>query len=197
MNPAQYKAMEIRHKNDLMHHGVDGQKWGVKHGPPYPLDSSKSTGSRLKTKKKKLDFKKSSKDFEKRFKKEKEKIIEERSKKEQDAKYKISEKGLTETSKKLIGAHKDLEKFKKYKPEADNSMREYMSVTYGNDSEKNSNKLWTDKHGQKWKWNDTLYVYFDRDGNIRNANVERNLWDPEDGAYIDSITMKRYEGGDV
>lgn len=22
----------------LEHHGVDGQKWGVKHGPPYPLD---------------------------------------------------------------------------------------------------------------------------------------------------------------
>ena len=53
MNPAQYRAMEIRHKNDLMHHGIDGQKWGVKHGPPYPLDDSKSTGSRLKTKKKK------------------------------------------------------------------------------------------------------------------------------------------------
>lgn len=31
-----------------MHHGVDGQKWGVKHGPPYPLDDSQSTGSRLK-----------------------------------------------------------------------------------------------------------------------------------------------------
>jgi hypothetical protein len=22
----------------LMHHGIKGQKWGVKHGPPYPLD---------------------------------------------------------------------------------------------------------------------------------------------------------------
>lgn len=48
MRPAQYRAMEIRHKRDLMHHGIDGQKWGVKHGPPYPLDDSKSTGSRLK-----------------------------------------------------------------------------------------------------------------------------------------------------
>jgi len=26
----------------LMHHGIKGQKWGVKHGPPYPLDSSVS-----------------------------------------------------------------------------------------------------------------------------------------------------------
>lgn len=28
--------------NELYHHGVDGQKWGVKHGPPYPLDRSAS-----------------------------------------------------------------------------------------------------------------------------------------------------------
>lgn len=32
----------------LMHHGIDGQRWGVRHGPPYPLDSKVSTGSRLK-----------------------------------------------------------------------------------------------------------------------------------------------------
>lgn len=25
---------------DLMHHGVKGQKWGVRNGPPYPLNSS-------------------------------------------------------------------------------------------------------------------------------------------------------------
>lgn len=33
---------------DIEHHGIKGQKWGVRNGPPYPLDSSKSTGSRLK-----------------------------------------------------------------------------------------------------------------------------------------------------
>lgn len=32
----------------LAHHGIEGQKWGVKHGPPYPLDSSVSTGNKLK-----------------------------------------------------------------------------------------------------------------------------------------------------
>ena len=26
----------------LMHHGIEGQKWGVKHGPPYPLDRKTS-----------------------------------------------------------------------------------------------------------------------------------------------------------
>lgn len=30
--------------NYLMHHGVDGQKWGVRHGPPYPLDADTSKG---------------------------------------------------------------------------------------------------------------------------------------------------------
>lgn len=25
-------------QNELYHHGIDGQKWGVRHGPPYPLD---------------------------------------------------------------------------------------------------------------------------------------------------------------
>lgn len=32
----------------IEHHGVDHQKWGVKNGPPYPLDSNLSTGKSLK-----------------------------------------------------------------------------------------------------------------------------------------------------
>lgn len=36
--------------DELYHHGILGQKWGKKNGPPYPLDSNKSTGHRLKTK---------------------------------------------------------------------------------------------------------------------------------------------------
>lgn len=31
----------------LAHHGVKGQKWGERNGPPYPLDSSKSDGHKL------------------------------------------------------------------------------------------------------------------------------------------------------
>lgn len=36
--------------NYLMHHGIQGQKWGVSHGPPYPLGNDVSTGNKLKTK---------------------------------------------------------------------------------------------------------------------------------------------------
>lgn len=34
---------------ELTHSGVDGMRWGVKNGPPYPLSRDISTGSRLKT----------------------------------------------------------------------------------------------------------------------------------------------------
>lgn len=31
------------YSNDLYHHGIKGQKWGVRNGPPYPLKQSKVT----------------------------------------------------------------------------------------------------------------------------------------------------------
>ena len=42
---------------ELYHHGIKGQKWGEQNGPPYPLDSSISTGSRLKEKEEKRAMK--------------------------------------------------------------------------------------------------------------------------------------------
>ncbi|MBP5596263.1 MAG: hypothetical protein J6Y02_12830 [Pseudobutyrivibrio sp.] len=44
-----YTSMYSRNA-ELYHHGIQGQKWGVTNGPPYPLDSDVSTGKRLKTK---------------------------------------------------------------------------------------------------------------------------------------------------
>ena len=29
--------------DELYHHGIDGQQWGVRNGPPYPLDKSNYT----------------------------------------------------------------------------------------------------------------------------------------------------------
>lgn len=41
-------SYKIVFNDELFHHGVQGQHWGVQNGPPYPLDRSISTGSRLK-----------------------------------------------------------------------------------------------------------------------------------------------------
>ena len=38
------------YSNELYHHGILGQKWGVKHGPPYPLDAKVSKGVQKKGK---------------------------------------------------------------------------------------------------------------------------------------------------
>lgn len=34
--------------DELAHHGIDGQKWGVRNGPPYPLDSGSKSASERK-----------------------------------------------------------------------------------------------------------------------------------------------------
>ena len=33
-------------QNSFLHHGIEGQKWGVRNGPPYPLDRGSSQGSK-------------------------------------------------------------------------------------------------------------------------------------------------------
>lgn len=39
--------MIVIYKNELYHHGIEGQKWGVRNGPPYPLD--RTTSNRIKS----------------------------------------------------------------------------------------------------------------------------------------------------
>lgn len=39
----------IRSEQYLAHHGIKGQHWGVRNGPPYPLDRQKKTGVDHKT----------------------------------------------------------------------------------------------------------------------------------------------------
>lgn len=38
----------VNNKNSLYHHGIGGQKWGVKNGPPYPLDASDHSAAEKK-----------------------------------------------------------------------------------------------------------------------------------------------------
>lgn len=44
--------MEVRRvtSSELTHHGKDGQKWGVMHGPPYPLDKNATVQAKKKKK---------------------------------------------------------------------------------------------------------------------------------------------------
>lgn len=39
MERAEFYSALYDSNNYLEHHGVDGQKWGKRNGPPYPLDS--------------------------------------------------------------------------------------------------------------------------------------------------------------
>lgn len=44
-NEASIIATDYILKTSLQHHGIEGQKWGVRHGPPYPLSrNTKNTG---------------------------------------------------------------------------------------------------------------------------------------------------------
>lgn len=37
-------------KDELYHHGIEGQRWGVQHGPPYPLSRAENRAIRKKAK---------------------------------------------------------------------------------------------------------------------------------------------------
>ena len=39
---------QIIHSNELRHHGIKGMRWGVKNGPPYPLDEEDRSASEKK-----------------------------------------------------------------------------------------------------------------------------------------------------
>lgn len=82
----------------LEHHGILGQKWGKKHGPPYPLDSDVSTGKSLRV--------------ENRAKKKKEKAKAKRSKAaaKRMKEYNKNKKALEKWKKKIA---KDPEKLAK------------------------------------------------------------------------------------
>lgn len=43
----------IKYESELMHHGIKGQKWGDKNGPPYPLDKKEHMQVISSSKKKK------------------------------------------------------------------------------------------------------------------------------------------------
>lgn len=42
--------------NELYHHGIEGQKWGVRNGPPYPLRESVSSKVGKKRAQRRIDY---------------------------------------------------------------------------------------------------------------------------------------------
>lgn len=54
--------------NYLEHHGIEGQKWGVENGPPYPLNKSKYSRSEKKALNKRVKEAKKSRKNANRYK---------------------------------------------------------------------------------------------------------------------------------
>lgn len=45
-----YSGLNVTYGNEIKHHGIPGQKWGEKNGPPYPLSRlQKSSSERRET----------------------------------------------------------------------------------------------------------------------------------------------------
>lgn len=95
----------------LEHHGIKGQKHGVRNGPPYPLDSAISTGKRLKKSIGSIKRKMASKSEVRKAKRAK---IAKRRAEEAKRRAELANKPKYETKKEAIDA-KDLEYISKNK----------------------------------------------------------------------------------
>lgn len=90
---------------ELEHHGVKNMKWGVKNGPPYPLDKGKDGRVTKTQKKKKASFLARLRGGEKKKETKKKEDDIPRSKKEQE---KIRKKALASTDPKYIYKYRKL-----------------------------------------------------------------------------------------
>lgn len=102
---------ELNSKNDILeHHGIEGQKWGHRNGPPYPLDPNKDySRSELKAMKKesRTDFRKEYR----KFKKTKKRMIAEN----EERKKVENEERIEEEAKKRAIASGNISEIDKYK----------------------------------------------------------------------------------
>lgn len=126
--------MEVRRipnsESELTHHGIKGQKWGVMHGPPYPLKASLSDtrydGNSNKSTKKYLSKMSNSavKKYEKTYNKLNKKIEKETNdlKKVEDKYYKKYEKAKNDKQRAKIN--------KKYAPKINKEWEEKAKVEY-------------------------------------------------------------------
>jgi len=130
--------MRTQYQDFLVHHGRLGQKWGVKNGPPYPLQlKGKSYGSVMK---KKLT-RKQTKELKKEFSRQSEKDKEETKNEKRELHSAGIHKGIFND---YLEKDKSLYRYSSTDKESLDNRRKYVSVTetdrrvYKNDAEANA-----------------------------------------------------------
>lgn len=106
-------------KNELYHHGIDGQRWGVTHGPPYPLSRSQHRAvvrSAKATEKRNLTYK-GSKKYSHRMS-------------DDDLNKTIERLQKEETYRRLVSKDRE-ENRKDHAKEASNTIKKYVGQTIG------------------------------------------------------------------
>ena len=88
-------------REELYHHGIEGQKWGVRNGPPYPLDFSQLSGRERRMAKK----------VEKTMQKATKKYV----KKEYHTRYADSKVGSEEKAKRMMELTNEFVNSQQYK----------------------------------------------------------------------------------
>lgn len=106
-------------KNELYHHGIDGQRWGVTHGPPYPLSRAQHRAvvrSAKATEKRNLSYK-GSKKYSHRMS-------------DEDLNKTIERLQKEETYRRLVSKDKEESK-KSNAKDASNTIKKYVGQTIG------------------------------------------------------------------
>jgi hypothetical protein len=106
-------------KNELYHHGIDGQRWGVTHGPPYPLTRSQHRAivrSAKASEKRNLTYK-GSKKYSHRMT-------------DEDLNKTIERLQKEETYRKLVSKDKEENRKDRVK-DASNTIKKYLGQTIG------------------------------------------------------------------
>lgn len=120
--------------NFLEHHGKEGQRWGVTHGPPYPLNRNKDKQAKLKAKAKARQAKEKAK-VQKRIAKAQSKAENQEKKEAKDAERKAAklakDKKKYSKSPEQLYKHRDMYSYQEIadalqKFEWENKIKDYM-----------------------------------------------------------------------
>lgn len=177
-------------KNELYHHGIDGQRWGVTHGPPYPLSRSEHRAvvkSKEATEKRNVSYRKSRK-FAKRMSDEDLNATIDRLKREEtyrqlvskDKNDKAQKKEIKKQTKVIEKAQKKQEKDQqKSKNQNDGILKKSVKEAIGGGIKTMGNAgfqalaktIWPDEKKEDIP---QVEYYTDKDGNINIKSLKGN-----------------------